>query len=56
MQSCCAYSPTAMSIFAIGRICKVFTIPYHRYLAMEANVEGSFFETDTWTQIAKRIQ
>lgn len=32
-----------------------FTIPYKRYLEMEANVEGSFLDTDTWKQIAKRI-
>lgn len=32
-----------------------FTIPYHRYLEMEANVKDSFFQTDTWAEILKRI-
>lgn len=32
-----------------------FTIPYHRYLEMEANVKGSFFHTDTWQKISERI-
>lgn len=32
-----------------------FTIPYHRYLEMEANVEGSFFQTETWEAISSRI-
>lgn len=32
-----------------------FTIPYHRYLEMEKNVEECFFQTDTWEKISKRI-
>jgi len=32
-----------------------FSIPYHRYLAMEEKAENSFLTTDTWAQIAKRI-
>jgi uncharacterized protein (DUF169 family) len=33
-----------------------FSIPYHRFLKMEANVEESFLKTKTWNQITKRIQ
>lgn len=32
-----------------------FTIPFKRFLEMENNVESSFFHTDTWEVIAKRI-
>lgn len=32
-----------------------FSIPYGRFLEMEGNVEGCFFHTDTWAEIAGRI-
>lgn len=32
-----------------------FTIPFHRFLEMEACVDDSFLQTDTWEVIAKRI-
>lgn len=32
-----------------------FTIPYHRYVEMEANAPGSFLDTDTWATICQRI-
>ena len=32
-----------------------FTIPFHRFLEMEECVESSFFHTDTWKVIARRI-
>ncbi|MCR0567358.1 DUF169 domain-containing protein [[Clostridium] innocuum] len=32
-----------------------FTIPYRRYIEMENNVEESFFYTETWDMIARRI-
>ena len=32
-----------------------FSIPYHRFLAMENNVAGSFLETETWAIIRERI-
>lgn len=32
-----------------------FSIPYDRFLEMEQNAEGSFFHTETWAAIAKRI-
>ena len=32
-----------------------FTIPFKRFLEMEKCVESSFFHTDTWEVIAKRI-
>ena len=32
-----------------------FSIPYDRFLEMEANVDGSFLQTETWEQISKRI-
>ncbi len=32
-----------------------FSIPYHRFLRMEAEVKGSFFDTDTWGVIYNRI-
>lgn len=32
-----------------------FTIPYERFLIMEDNVDGSFFSTETWSVIEKRL-
>ena len=32
-----------------------FSIPYQRYLEMEANVDECFFKTETWEYIAKRL-
>ena len=32
-----------------------FTIPYERFLTMEKNAEESFFSTDTWEFIQKRL-
>lgn len=32
-----------------------FSIPYGRYLEMEANVEECFFKTETWALIARRL-
>ena len=33
-----------------------FTIPYRRYLEMEGNVAGSFFGTETWEIISRRLE
>lgn len=32
-----------------------FSIPYQRYLEMEANVDECFFKTETWEYIVKRL-
>ena len=32
-----------------------FSIPYSRFLELESEVAGSFFDTDTWATIAGRI-
>lgn len=32
-----------------------FSIPYHRYVEMEANATGSFLDTETWNTISQRI-
>ena len=33
-----------------------FSIPYNRYLAMEANTDSCFFRTETWQIISRRLE
>ena len=32
-----------------------FTVPFARFLEMEANVEGSFFGTKSWIKVRDRL-
>ena len=45
--------PSARKV--IGKEQIAFSIPYSRFLEMEQNADGSFFTTDAWEVIQKRI-
>jgi hypothetical protein len=38
----------------VGRDVLSFTVPYSRFLEMEANVDGSFLEMEDWRRLQGR--
>jgi hypothetical protein len=46
--------PSARPCIDAGQV--TFTVPYRRFLQMEADIPGSFFTRSTWSKTAARLE